>query len=162
MQQSWIRQASSSDVSLYNEFKADLALMLDVFRFTEALVDRSGSEESDHRIVLRPAVGLDSGSFEWPLLISDDEVSRSDQWMAMRSTGHLAVDQGFYSVAVNGSPFTAVVCGALIRAKHIYGSLLTVTSDSPWSDHWDREGTAVHEARDWVLTTFGVANPPTN
>ncbi len=160
MRHSWIRVSNSADASLYDQFRADLGLMLAVFRFTEELVDRAGSEESASRIVLRPAVGLDSGLFEWPKLISDDEHDRADEWASMRSNGDLNHGDGFYSVATNGTPFTAVVCGALIRAKHIYGDMLSVTSDETWNEHWDREGTAVHAARDWVQTTFGVASKP--
>ncbi len=160
MRHSWIRVSSSADASLYEQFRADLGLMLDVFRFSEELVDRGGSEESASRIVLRPAVGLDSGLFEWPKLISDDEHDRAEEWASMRSVGDLNDGDGFYSVATNGSPFTAVVCGALIRAKHIYGDALSVADDHTWSEHWDREGTAVYTARDWVRTIFGVANTP--
>lgn len=161
MRQSWIRISSSSDAQLFDEFRADLALMLDVFRLTEALVDRSGSEDSGRCIVLRPAVGLDSGLFEWPMFISADELDRGEGWARMRADGDLGQDEGSYSVATNGSPFTAVVCGALIRAKHIYGDTLSVTADASWGEHWDREGTAVHAAREWVQTVFGVAEIPT-
>lgn len=162
MLQSWTRTSTSTEAALYDEFQHDLGLMLDLFRFTENLVDRSGSEESSNRIVLRPAVGLDSGLFEWPKHVIDDESDRAKEWGSMRTAGRLGQLDGFYSVATNGSPFSAVVSGALIRAKHIYKDVLSVSDNGTWDEHWDRDGTAVHAARDWVQTVFGEAKIPTS
>lgn len=160
MRQQWIRTSSEADPGLFEQFRGDLDLMLDLFRFADDLVDRSGSEMSSERIVLRPAVGLDAGLFEWPRFLADHEDEMVETWAPMRAAGQLNADEGFFAVSTNGSPFTAVVCGALIRAKHIYGEHVTVAADISWDEHWDREGTAVYEARDWVRTVFGVAHNP--
>jgi len=160
MRQEWTRTSSNEDAKKFGHFRDDLDLMLDAFRYTEDLVDRAGSEVSEERIVLRPAVGLDAGLLEWPKLISENEADMAEVWAPMRKAGILDQSQGLYSVATNGSGFEAVVCGALIRAKHIYEDRLTIAHDTAWDEHWDRQGTAVHTARDWVRTVFGIADKP--
>ncbi len=78
----------------------------------------------------------------------------------MTPSGLFSARDGFYSVVTNGSPFIAVVCGALIKAKHICGKSLSVSPEASWDEHGDSEGRAIHAARDWVKSTFGLGKSP--